>query len=70
MTLGQNCWSEDGGDGLTAGIHMTGQRFSPYGESLSRELADWDVSVCGLNGLTALELSEEEDARLIVDVGC
>ena len=55
---------------MTAGIHKTGQRISPYGEVLSKALADWDVCVFGLNGLKALELSEEEDARLMVDVGC
>ena len=68
MTLGQNCWSDDGGDSLTAGFLTTGQRFSLYGEGLSRELRDLDVCVCGLNGLTAVQLSEDEDARLIVDV--
>ena len=31
------------GDSLTAGFHMAGQRFSPYGEALSRELGDVDV---------------------------
>jgi len=70
MTLGQTCWSEDGAGSFTAGIHMTGQRFSPYGEGLSREPGVLDVCVCGLNGLTALPLSEEVDARLFVDVGC
>ena len=70
MTLGQNCWSEDDGDGLTAGILMTGQRFSPYGEGLSMALADWDMRACGFNELTALELSEKEGARLMMDVGC
>ena len=47
---------------------MPGQRFSPYGEALSRELGDVDVWVCGLSGLTAVQLSEDVDARLIVDV--
>ena len=28
------------------------------------------VGVCGLNGLTAVQLSEDEDARLIVLVAC
>ena len=49
---------------------MAGQRFSPYGEALSRELGDVDVWVCGLSGLTAVQLSEGVDARLIVDVAC
>ena len=31
------------GDRLTAGFYMAGQRFSPYGEALSRELGDVDV---------------------------
>ena len=57
-------------DSLTAGFYMAGQRFSPYCEALSRELGDVDVSVCGLNGLTAVQLSEDVDARLIVDVAC
>ena len=67
MTLGQNCWSNSG-DSLTAGFHMTGQRFSPNGEALS--LGDLDVCMCGVHGLTAVQLSENEDARLIVDVAC
>ena len=70
MTLGQNFWSVDGGNSLTAGFHMTGQRFSQYGESLSRELDGLDVCACGLNGLTAFQLSVNENARLIVDVTC
>ena len=49
---------------------MSGQRISPYGEGLSRALEDWDVCVCGLKRLKELELSEEEDARLMMDVGC
>ena len=44
--------------------------FSPYGEALSRELGDLDVWVCGLNVLTAVQMSENEDARLIVDAAC
>ena len=31
---------------------------------------DVNVGVCGLNGLTAVQLSENEDARLIVLVAC
>ena len=58
------------GDSLTAGFYMAGQRFSPYGEALSRELGDVDVWVCGLSGLTAVQLSEDVDARLIVVVAC
>ena len=46
MTLGQNCWSDDGGDSLTAGFLMIDQRFSPCGEGLSRELGDLDGCVC------------------------
>ena len=33
------------GDSLTGGFYMAGQRFSPYGEALSRELGDVDVCV-------------------------
>ena len=51
-----------------ARVHMTGQRSSPYGEGLSRELGDLDG--CVLNGLTALVLCEEVDGCLFVDVGC
>ena len=58
------------GDSLTAGFYMAGQRFSPYGEALSRELGDVDMWVCGLSGLTAVQLFEGVDARLIVDVAC
>ena len=65
MTLRQNCWSEDCGDGLTAGINKAGQRISQYGQGLSKALAHWDVCVCGLNELKVLELSEEDDARLM-----
>ena len=36
----------------------------------SRELVDVNVEVCGLNGLTAVQLSEDEDARLIGLVAC
>ena len=32
--------------------------FSPYSEALSRELRDVDVSVCGLNALTAVQMPE------------
>jgi len=70
MTMGQRFWFEDGAGGLTAGIYMTGERSSPYGESLCRELGDLDVCGCVLNGLTALALCEEVDAWLFVDVGC
>ena len=31
------------GDSLTAGFHMAGQGFSPYGEALSRDLGDVEV---------------------------
>ena len=44
---------------------MTSLRFSPYGERLSRELKDLDVCVYGLKGPTTVQLSKEEDARLI-----
>ena len=57
MTMGLYCWSEDGGDSLISGFHMTGQRFSLYGEGPSRELEDLDVCVCGLKGLMAVQLS-------------
>ena len=66
--MGLYCWSDDGGDSLTTGFPMTSQRFSPYGEGMSRELEDFDVCVYGLKGLTAVQLSEDENARLIAHV--
>ena len=47
---------------------MTSRRFSPYSEGMSWELEDFDVCVNGLKGLTAVQLSEDEDARLIAHV--
>ena len=61
--MGLYCWSDDGGDNLATGYLTTSQ---PYGERLSRELKDLDVCVYGLKGLTTVQLSKEEDARLIV----
>ena len=58
------------GDSLTAGFYKAAQRFSPYGEALSRELGDVGVWVCGESGLTAVQLSEDVDARLIVEGAC
>ena len=41
---------------------MTNQRFSPYGEGMSRKHKDLD------QGLTTVQLSKDDDARLIAHV--
>ena len=61
-------WTENGNDYLTTGFLMISQHFSSYGEGISRELEDFDVCVYGLKGLTAGQLSEDKDARLIAHV--
>ena len=61
-------WTHNGGDNLTTGFLMISQHFSSYGEGISKELEDFDVCVYGLKGLTAVQLSEDEDARLIAHV--
>ena len=58
------------GDSLTAGFIMAGQHFSLDDEALRMNLEYVDVSVFGLYGLTAMQLSEDVDGRLVVDVAC
>ena len=65
MTMELYCWSGNGDDSFTTGFLLTSQRFSLYGERLSRELKNLDVCVYGFKGLTTLQLSKNEDARLI-----
>ena len=67
--MGLYCWFDDGGDSLTTGFLMTSQRFSPYGEGMSREHKDLDVCLYGFKGLTTMQLSKDEDARLIAELG-
>jgi len=59
------------GDSLTAGFHSGGRRFAPYGEALSTSLAPGlaaDIWVCGLSGLTALEMLQMTDSPQVYDV--
>ena len=44
-TMRLYCWSDDGGDSFITKFLMTSQRFSPYGEGLSRELENLDMSI-------------------------
>jgi len=59
------------GDSLTAGFHSGGQAFEPYGATLAGVLGDdvaIEVRVCGLSGLTAIELARRQDAECITDI--
>lgn len=58
------------GDSMTAGYHSRGKRFAPYGKFLAERLTPHihaEVWVCGLGGYTAQELSQEADAKVIID---
>ena len=55
---------------LTAGLYIAGLRFLSYDEAPSRQLGDKSVWTCDLIILTIVQLSEDVDARLIVDVAC
>ena len=62
------CWTGNGGDNLTTRFLMTIQRLSPYGERLSRELKKLGC-VCAALKLTTVQLSKDENARLIAHLG-
>jgi len=60
------------GDSLTAGFFASGNLFEPYGRTLSEVLNGAgfasEVSVCGLNGLTAGEMVAAMDENKVADV--
>jgi len=63
------------GDSLTAGFFDNGQRFEPYGRTLTKMLrtlgVPCEVLVCGLSGLTAQEMLTKANKQVLSDVaGC
>lgn len=57
------------GDSLTAGYYARGTLFSPPAKSLGAALAEpTDIWVCGLSGLTALQLAEGLEEESLTDV--
>jgi len=60
------------GDSITAGFYAGGKHFQPYGQSLAEALIADGVPceslVCGLTGLTAVDLAKNTHAETIQDM--
>jgi len=60
------------GDSNTAGFCLGGRRFEPYGKSLAEALVaegvPCEATICGLSGLTAVELAAKMGSAVISDV--
>ena len=57
------CWSGNGDDSFTTGFLLTSQLFNTV-KDLAGSSKTW-MCVYGFKGLTTLQLSKNEDARLI-----